>query len=152
MCNGKSTHVVDSRLATDGMTVRRRRECEKPRCGFRFSTVEEVELLDVSVIKRDGERESYSREKLAAGLKKSLEKRPHTEAMFRTLVQNIERDIQKRRGGEVTSREIGEMVMQRLQAFDHVAYVRFASVYYSFDDVKKFEEALRKLGKKSKRR
>lgn len=147
VCNYKSTRVVDSRLLTDGMAVRRRRECEKEKCGFRFSTVEEMELLDVTVVKRNGRREAYSREKIASGLKKALEKRPYTDVQLQRLMHNVERDIQKSRGGEITSQEIGEIVMRRLRAFDKVAYIRFASVYRSFEDLETFEKELQKLGK-----
>lgn len=143
VCSHKDTKVVDSRIATDGASIRRRRECEK--CGFRFSTLEEIELLDLTVIKRDGRRESYSREKLERGLRKSLEKRPFTEQQFQKLSHKIERDIQKKRRGELTSQEIGEIVMKHLKNFDKVAYIRFASVYRSFEDVKSFESELRKL-------
>lgn len=145
VCNAKSTRVIDSRLTADSLAIRRRRECERAKCGFRFSTVEEVELLDVTVVKRNGRRESYSREKIEAGLKNSLQKRPVTEVQFRTLVHSIERDIQKRRGSEITSRDIGDIVMDRLRAFDKVAYIRFASVYYSFDDIATFSQELEKL-------
>jgi transcriptional repressor NrdR len=145
VCNFKSTRVVDSRLATDGMSVRRRRECEKARCGFRFSTAEEAELLDVSIVKRDGKREAYLREKLISGLKKALEKRPYTDAQFHNLVQKIERDIQKRRSGEITSIELGEILMKQLKRFDKVAYIRFASVYHSFEGLDVFEKELKKL-------
>lgn len=145
VCNAKSTRVIDSRLTADSLAIRRRRECERAKCGFRFSTVEEVELLDVTVVKRNGRRESYSREKIEAGLKNSLQKRPATDMQFRTLVHSIERDIQKRRGNEITSRDIGDIVMDRLRAFDKVAYIRFASVYYSFDDVATFSQELEKL-------
>lgn len=148
VCNNKSTRVVDSRLSPDGMSVRRRRECEKDRCGYRFSTAEESEVLDVSIVKRDGRREAYLREKLTVGLKKALEKRPHTDAQFHNLVQKIEREIQKQRSGEITSEELGEIVMNRLRQFDKVAYIRFASVYYSFEDLDTFEQELKKLGKK----
>ncbi|MFH1631683.1 MAG: transcriptional regulator NrdR [bacterium] len=152
VCNYKSTRVVDSRLATNGMTVRRRRECERARCGYRFSTAEEVELLDVSIIKRDGGRETYLRDKMTRGLKQALEKRPYTEAQFHNLVQKIERDIQKRRSGEVTSRELGELVMKHLKSFDKVAYIRFASVYHSFEDLKTFEEELAKLSRRRRKK
>lgn len=150
VCNKPDTKVIDSRLSVDGMNVRRRRECEA--CDFRFSTLEEMELLDLTVVKRDGRRESYSREKLMRGLEKSLEKRPYTEADLQQLVHKIERDIQKKRRGELTTKELGEIVMKHLKTFDKVAYIRFASVYRSFDDVKTFEEELRSLltGKKKK--
>ncbi len=145
VCNHKDTKVVDSRIPSDGASVRRRRECEK--CNFRFSTSEEIELLDVTVVKRDGRREYYSREKMERGLKKALEKRAFTEAAFKKLVQKIERDIQKKRRGELTSSELGDIVMKHLQGFDKVAYIRFASVYRSFEDVHTFEAELRKLTK-----
>ncbi len=152
ICNFKSTRVVDSRLATDGMAVRRRRECERPRCGYRFSTAEETEVLDVSIIKRDGSRQAYVREKMMSGLKKALEKRPHSDDQFRTLAQKIERDIQKKRTGEIVSEELGEIIMKHLKRFDKVAYIRFASVYYSFEDLATFEAELEKLTKKKIRR
>ncbi|MFH1711766.1 MAG: transcriptional regulator NrdR [Patescibacteria group bacterium] len=148
VCNYKSTRVVDSRLASGGLTVRRRRECERARCGYRFSTAEEPELLDVSVIKRDGSREAYIRDKMTIGLKKALEKRPFTDVQFRNLVQKIERDIQKRRSGEITSLELGEILMKQLKGFDKVAYIRFASVYNSFEGLDMFEKELKKLAKK----
>ena len=144
--------MVDSRLTTDGSNVRRRRECERPKCGYRFSTSEEVELLDVVVVKRDGRREGYSRSKMISGLKKALEKRPYTEAQFQSLVHKIERDMQKKRTGEITSKDLGEMVMKHLLGFDKVAYIRFASIYRSFDDLASFETELRKLiGHKTKK-
>jgi len=143
VCNNSETKVVDSRLSVDGMNIRRRRECEK--CNFRFSTLEEMELLDLMVVKRDGRRESYSRDKLVRGLEKALEKRPFTEMHLQQLVHKIERDIQKKRRGELTAKEIGEILMKHLKGFDKVAYIRFASVYRSFDDVKTFEQELRSL-------
>lgn len=148
VCNSKDTKVVDSRISTDGLSIRRRRECNK--CGFRFSTIEEVELLDLTVVKRDGRREAYSRDNIVSGLKKALEKRSYTDAVFKKLVHNIERDIQKKKRGELTSQEIGEIVMNRLRTFDKVAYIRFASVYRSFEDVKTFQKELNKLLKNKK--
>lgn len=148
-CNYYDTKVTDSRVATDGLSIRRRRECTK--CNFRFSTVEEGEILDLTVIKRDGRREPYSRDKLETGLKHSLEKRPHTVEQFRGLVQKIERDIQRRRKVEITSRDIGELVMKRLKSFDQIAYIRFASVYRSFQDVDSFTRELKGLGRRSAR-
>lgn len=143
---------MDSRLSVDSLTVRRRRECERPKCAFRFSTVEEIELLDITVVKRNGRRESYSREKIESGLKKALEKRPYTDVQFRTLVHTIERDIQKRRGAEIMSHDIGAILVERLRSFDKIAYIRFASVYYSFEDVATFSEELKKLGVVGKKR
>ncbi len=148
VCRYKDTKVVDSRASTDGMAIRRRRECEK--CGYRFSTLEEVELLDLTVVKRDGRREAYSRDKLVKGLQKSLEKRPYTEQALKKLIHRIERDIQKKKVGELTSEQLGDIVMRRLKTFDKVAYIRFASVYRSFEDVKTFEKELKSLLKKNK--
>jgi transcriptional repressor NrdR len=146
VCNHEDTKVVDSRIANDGLAVRRRRECVK--CDYRFSTTEGVEILDLTLVKRDGRREPYSREKLEAGLRKALEKRPVSDDSFSTLVGGIERDIQKRRRNELPAIEIGEIVMKRLRGFDSVAYIRFASVYRSFQDVRTFQEELDKLRKK----
>ncbi len=146
VCNHKDTKVVDSRVSTDGASVRRRRECE--RCGFRFSTLEEVELLDLTVVKRDGKRESYSRDKLIRGIEKSLIKRQFTDPNFQKLIHKIERDIQKKTRGQITTAQVGDIVMRHLKTFDKVAYIRFASIYRSFEDVKTFEAELNKLSKK----
>ncbi len=142
VCSSEDTKVVDSRLSGDGYSVRRRRECEK--CQNRFSTVEEMEILDLTLQKRDGRREPYSRSKLEAGLKKALEKRPCSADDFKALVGAIERDIQKKKDLASTA-EIGEIVMRHLRRFDPVAYLRFASVYRSFEDLDKFQEELDKM-------
>ena len=134
---------MDSRLTGDGMSIRRRRECI--RCHFRFSTLEDVQLLDLMVLKRNGRREPYNREKLERGLTKALEKRPVTQEQLKTLVRVIEVDLQRKRGQEITSRDVGEMVMRRLEKFDHVAYIRFASVYRQFEDVRTFQKELARL-------
>jgi transcriptional repressor NrdR len=143
ICSHAETKVVDSRLTPDGTSIRRRRECSA--CEYRFSTLEEIELLDVCIVKRDGRRETYSREKLERGLRKALEKRSYTEADFRNLSQAIERDIQRLKSNEIRSSDIGEIVMGQLKTFDKVAYIRFASVYRSFEDVKTFQEELATL-------
>lgn len=150
VCSHKDTRVVDSRVASDGASVRRRRECEK--CGFRFSTNEEIELLDLTVIKRDARRENYSRDKLVRGLEKALEKRPYTDPAFQKLVHKVERDIHKKRRGQLTSAELGDIVMKNLRTFDKVAYIRFASVYRSFEDVESFENELHKLFRKTRKK
>mgnify|MGYP001614134213 CR=1 FL=1 len=147
-CNSKNTKVIDSRITNDGLAIRRRRECEK--CAFRFSTIEEAELLDITVIKRDGEREAYSRDKLKGGVLASLKKRPYTKEKFDNLLSGIERDIQKKKKREVTSEEIGEIVMKYLSKFDKVAYIRFASIYRAFEDVSKFKSEVASLEKKKK--
>ena|SRR5688572_24034746 len=143
VCSFEDTKVVDSRITSDGLSIRRRRECME--CEYRFSTVEEMEILDLALVKRDGRREPYLRDKLEAGLKKALEKRPCDQERFKSLVGSIERDIQKLKKEEITSEEIGEIVMSRLREFDTVAYIRFASVYRSFADVQTFQDELQKL-------
>lgn len=148
VCSNEETKVVDSRTSPDGLGVRRRRECSK--CDFRFSTVESVEIFDLTVSKSDGRREPYQKEKLEAGLRHSLEKRSKTPEQVRSLIGAIERDIQCLRSSEVSSSEIGEIVMDHLRKFDSVAYIRFASIYRSFEDVQTFQEEVKKLVSKSK--
>jgi transcriptional repressor NrdR len=151
VCRHDSTSVVDTRSGTDGDVIRRRRACDA--CGHRFSTLEEIHLLDLVVVKRDGKRESYDRDKLIRGLRKALEKRQHTDAEFRGLVHAVERDIQKEGETEITSGQIGNIVMRRLKDFDEVAYIRFASVYRQFEDVDSFQRELNILmraGRKSR--
>lgn len=148
VCNNPETSVVDSRSSSDDFAIRRRRECNK--CSYRFSTVEEVELLDIVVVKSDGRRESYMREKVERGVKQSLSKRPYIAENFSRLVHSIERDIQKRKKREISSKDIGEIVMKRLKNFDKVAYIRFASVYRDFKDVMTFQRELKKIGNNHK--
>lgn len=145
VCTSKETKVVDSRVGSDGMVVRRRRECIK--CHYRFSTIESGELLDIIVVKNDGAREAYDRRKLRGGILHSLSKRPYTEEALEKLLHKIERDLQKKKKREVTSKEVGEIVMRHLKRFDKVAYIRFASIYRAFEDVDTFEAELRRLGK-----
>ena len=147
-CQATDTKVIESREVAEGESIRRRRECDK--CGFRFSTVEEMELLDVIVVKGDGHREIYMRDKIENGVRMSLTKRPYTRDNFHRLIHSIERDIQKKKSKEVSSKEIGEVVIKHLRGFDKVAYIRFASVYQDFKDVRTFEKELKKLLPKSK--
>ena len=148
ICYYQDTKVVDSRGATDGLSIRRRRECLK--CGFRFSTYEEIEILDLMIVKRDGRKETYDREKLTRGLRKAFEKRPVTDDKFKKLIHTIERDIQRLRKGEITSAQIGQIIMRHLKKVDQVAYIRFASVYESFKDAQEFRRELNKLFKSKK--
>jgi len=111
-----------------------------------------MEILDLVVIKRDGRRENYNREKLTRGLRTSLEKRSYLEEDFRKMISEIERDIQKKATTEITSRQLGEIVMKRLKSFDQVAYIRYASVYRSFKDAKTFQKELNTLLKKKARK
>jgi len=147
ICDYSETKVIDSRVVSDGLSIRRRRECLK--CGFRFSTYEEMEILDLTVVKRDGRKELYNRDKLISGLRKATEKRPINDDQFKRLVNLIERDIQVRRQGEIESRDIGRIVMRQLKKVDKVAYIRFASVYSDFE-LQDFSEELNKLLKLTK--
>lgn len=143
-CQNEDTKVLDSRPVDEGNAIRRRRECEK--CNFRFSTYEEIEILDLYVTKKDGRRELYSREKLERGIRRAFEKREHTDDTLRKLVSAIEEDVQKKAsGGEIKSLDIGEIVMKKIKKVDKVAYIRFASVYRQFEDVDEFKEELKKL-------
>ena len=143
-CQNEDTKVVDSRPIEDGAAIRRRRECEK--CSFRFSTYEQIEILDLTVIKKDGKRENYSREKLERGIKRAFEKRTHTDDTLRKLISGIERDIQKKaKNSEIKSIDIGEILMKKIRRIDKVAYIRFASVYRQFEDVEEFKKELKKL-------
>lgn len=145
ICNNKDTSVVDTRPVVNDYSVRRRRECDK--CHYRFSTVEEIELLDIIVVKEDGRREAYLRDKVENGIRRSLTKRPYTQEKFDRLIHAIERDIQKKKNREVASKDVGEIIMKHLKTFDKVAYIRFASVYRDFKDVQTFEKELKKLAK-----
>jgi len=147
-CNYEDTKVLDSRLSENENAVRRRRTCLK--CGFRFSTLEETEILDLSVIKRDGRHEAYSRSKVEGGVRRALEKRPVTKQEFRSLIADIERDIYVLNKPEIKTSEIGEITMRHLQKVDKVAYIRFASVYRAFTDVSNFREEISKLTKAKK--
>lgn len=147
ICFHEETRVLDSRSVGDELAVRRRRECAK--CGWRFSTYEEIEILDLNVVKREGRTELYAREKLERGLRRALEKRPIDKEAFKKLVGNIERDIQvlvkEKKTNEISSADIGDIVMNNLAKVDQVAYIRFASVYKSFQDVAEFKKELTKL-------
>tara|TARA_B100001964_G_scaffold235236_1_gene294987 strand:+ start:936 stop:1403 length:468 start_codon:yes stop_codon:yes gene_type:complete len=150
-CKNKNTKVLDSRLVGEGFSIRRRRSCLK--CDFRFSTVEEMEILDLIVIKRDGHRENYNRNKIIRGLKRALEKIPYLEEDFNFLIREIEREIQKKVvSNEITYKKLGQIVMKKLKSFDKVAYIRYASVYRSFKDVKNFQKELNRLLKNKKRK
>ncbi len=151
VCNHKDTNVVDSRLSGDGLSVRRRRRCVK--CGFKFSTTEETQILELTVIKRDGRHEAYNREKLESGIVHALEKRSYTKDEFKLLINKIERDIQKKATrNEITTHDIGELVMKYLEKFDKIAYIRFASVYRQFEDVSSFQKELRRMSPKNTRK
>ena len=139
-CNYTDTKVVDSRETGDGKITRRRRECEK--CNARFSTYEEVEILRLSVVKKNGEKEDYDKGKIERGVKRALVKRPVSEEKTAKLLGDVEYDIRALEKPEVTTREIGKIVLKKLKELDEVAYVRFASVYKSFGSVESFKKEL----------
>lgn len=143
-CSYDDTKVLDSRPVEDGGAIRRRRQCEK--CEFRFSTYEEIEILDLTVVKRDGLKQPFTREKLERGIKRAFEKREHSDETIRKLISGIEQEIQKKAcAGEIKSSDIGEIVMKKIKRVDKVAYIRFASVYRQFEDVEEFKLELSKL-------
>lgn len=139
-CNHIDTKVVDSRDTNDGKITRRRRECLK--CKARFSTYEEVELLRLIVVKKDGSKADYNKSKIEAGVKKALEKRPVSPERLAKLMGDIEYEIHSLEKPEITSREIGKIVLKKLRELDEVAYVRFASVYKSFGSIESFKKEL----------
>lgn len=142
-CNYEDSKVVDSRPTDEGTSIRRRRECLG--CAKRFTTYETVERLPLMLVKRDGTRESYSREKLLSGVMKACEKRPVAQAQLEQLVDKVEQRLFGTLESEVSSKTIGEMVMDELRGIDEVAYVRFASVYRQFKDINTFMEELNTL-------
>lgn len=135
--------MVDSRPADEGASIRRRRECLK--CGRRFTTYEQIEYEPVIVIKKDGKRQPYSRQKLEGGILRACEKTPVTLSQIEQLVHEIEMELQNRLDREVSTTVIGELVMERLKSLNAVAYVRFASVYREFKDVTTFMDELNSL-------
>lgn len=144
-CQYEDSRVLDSRTGEDGAVVRRRREC--PRCRRRFTTYERVGEVRVMVVKKDGRREPFDGSKIAAGMRKALEKRPVPPEQIQQVVEEIERRIKDELREEVTAAEIGEMVMERLRQMDEVAYLRFASVYKEFGDVESFLREAEALGR-----
>lgn len=142
-CSHDETKVIDSRLAGEGRQVRRRRECG--RCHERFTTFESPELVMPRLVKRDNTREPFDEAKLRNGIVRALEKRPVSSETIEEMISRIIHRLQTVGEQEVPSRDVGEMVMEALQAVDEVAYVRFASVYRSFQDVTEFQDEIRRL-------
>lgn len=145
-CQNEQVKVIDSRDVHDGRAIRRRRECEK--CTRRFTTYEEVEALRIRVIKRDEKEEEYDREKIRRGVDRACEKRPVSTEQIERLLSDIEYSIHSRHKEVITSRDIGRMVLKKLQDIDDVAYVRFASVYKSFGSLKSFRKELDRIDEK----
>ncbi len=145
-CNKNETKVTDSR-DTGTLSIRRRRECLS--CGKRFTTYEYIELSPIYVIKKDGRREKFDRNKIKNGLVKALEKRPVGHTKIEETLDSIEEKIRRNGSEEIDSKKIGEFVMDELKQTDHVAYIRFASVYRSFADISSFEEEIKNLTKQN---
>ncbi len=139
-CNNTETKVVDSRETNEGKITRRRRECLK--CESRFSTYEEIELLRLSVLKKNGLKVDYDKSKIETGVRKALEKRPVTEEKITQFIGEVEYEISSKEKPEITSKEIGKIILKKLRELDEVAYVRFASVYKSFASVESFKKEL----------
>jgi transcriptional repressor NrdR len=142
-CSHLDDKVIDSREARTGDLIRRRRECLK--CGRRFTTYERIDEIPYMVIKKDGRRERFDRQKILQGLLKACEKRPVPTGKLESMVDEIERAVQEVKERELTTTELGELLMSRLKKIDKVAYVRFASVYLDFKDVKEFMTELKGL-------
>jgi transcriptional repressor NrdR len=148
-CGHAENKVIDSRISKDGKAVRRRRECLN--CSKRFTTYEYVEDILPMVVKKDGRREQFDRQKILTGIKKACEKRPISMESIDKLVENVEQACQEMQLEEISSTLIGEKIMNELKAFDGVAYVRFASVYRQFRDVGEFMSELKDLLSKGKK-
>lgn len=142
-CNYPESKVIDSRKTDDGNAIRRRRECEK--CKKRFTTYEKIEQINLIVVKKDGTREYFDRDKILKGIMRSCSNRPISLDVMENIVNDIEKELLSTLNREVSSQVIGEMVMKRLKNLDEVSYVRFASVYREFKDLDSFMEELKKL-------
>lgn len=148
-CRFAETKVIDSRLNTEGTSIRRRRECLA--CHKRFTTYEYVEHVPLMVVKKDGRRQPFDRNRLMSGIVKACEKRPVSVDQIEQTVDEIERTVQLKYDREVESKDIGEMIMKKLSTMDEVAYVRFASVYRQFRDVNQFMNELQTILGKTKK-
>src|SRR5579872_518523 len=146
-CGNQDDKVIDSRASREGSTIRRRRQCLK--CSHRFTTYEEIEHEGLVVVKRDGRREEFSKDKLLSGLKKACQKRPISPRVIEDVVEKIVDEITDKYEGEVPGMAIGERVMEALRELDKVAYVRFASVYRRFEEVTEFVREVNKLEAKN---
>lgn len=147
-CKNNGSKVIDSRPSDDGKSIRRRRECEQ--CGTRFTTFERTEQSAILVVKKNGNREEFSREKLLRGIRRACEKRPIPAEVQESVVSQVERQIRDDGKSEVDSTEIGKYVMDQLTHIDDVAYIRFASVYREFKDIGVFMEEMKAFEEKKK--
>jgi transcriptional repressor NrdR len=142
-CSAPDTKVIDTRLSESEGSIRRRRECEK--CGKRFTTFERIENTPIAVIKKENTREPFDRNKILSGLIRACVKRNISTSMLENLVDEIESEIRNFHANEISSKEIGDIVLKKLKSLDKVAYIRFASVYKQFDSVEQFTEELSEL-------
>jgi len=145
-CGCQDDKVIDSRASREGATIRRRRECTN--CGYRFTTYEEVERGGLVVVKRDGRREEFSRDKLLSGIRKACQKRPISPRVIEDLVEKDSNEVTDKYEREVPAEVIGRLVINELRQMDEVAYVRFASVYRRFQEATDFVQEIKKLGGK----
>ncbi len=142
-CSYNDTSVLESRVAEDGQSLRRRRECQK--CNKRFTTFERVEGPIIFVIKRDGSRQAFDRQKIVNGVIRSFDKRPFSIDLVRQLADEVEKDVRKKEVSEITSIAVGKMVLKRLKAIDRVAWLRFSTVYLEVSDIEEYEKLVEKL-------
>jgi len=142
-CSHTETSVLESRVAEDGQSMRRRRECAK--CEKRFTTFERLEGPTLFVIKRDGARQPFDREKIVEGVIKSFDKRPVSIDLIRQLADDVEREVRKKEVSEIASKSIGKIVLKKLKNIDKVAWLRFASVYFELSDIAEFEKLIEKI-------
>lgn len=147
VCNCQDSRVLDSRPTNEGASIKRRREC--PNCGKRFTTYEVIDTVPIAVVKRDGRKEFFDKHKLVLGIERACQKRP---VNSEEIAASIESELQNSIMGEITSKEIGEMVLARLKELDTVSYIRFASVYREFKDIESFMEEIKSLSKKTKKK
>lgn len=147
-CGCDDTQVKDSRNADDNTAIRRRREC--PECGSRFTTFERIQLRELIIVKKNGEKVPFDRDKLEKSIRLSVRKRPVDAERVQKIVNSIQRRLESSGESEIPSREIGECVMEALSKIDHVAYIRFASVYKDFREVKDFEDFVETIDKLAK--
>lgn len=147
-CGCNDTQVKDSRDTEDDTAIRRRRECSE--CGSRFTTFERVQLRELIVVKKNGDRTMFDRDKLARSIEIAVRKRPITPERVEKIVNSIQRRLESSGETEISSKTIGELVMEALRALDHIAYIRFASVYRDFREVKDFEEFVDTIDKLAK--
>ena len=146
-CGCKDSKVIDSRYIDETNSIRRRRECLNPECQKRFNTYETIELLPIMVVKNDDSRQAFNPLKIKQGIMKACEKRPVSVSQINEMVNDIEKQIQNSLRQEISSSEIGEMIMERLKKVDEVAYIRFASVYRKFTDVTHFMDFIKEFEK-----